>query len=294
MKKTLLFLLLFTSFSFSQNIKLQVLGSGGPELDDNRASSAYIIWIDNKSKVLIDFGGGASYNFEKAKASIEDLDVILLTHLHIDHTADLPSLLKASYFSRRTKDIELFGPSKGLFVPDTKTFINRLFENKKGAWEYMGDFLDGSASFKLNTNIVSFSKEIKTIYKKDDIKIEAISVHHGPIPAVAYKVFIKDKSITFSGDMSNKYNTLEKLALNTDILLAHNAVPKKAKGVARNLHMTPKQIGLIAKNAQIKNLVLSHRMNRTLGKEKITKEEIRESYKDKINFANDLSTYILQ
>jgi len=294
MKILILTCLLFISSAFASDIKVQVLGSGGPELNDNRASSAYIIWVDNKSKILIDFGGGAALRFEEVKAKIEDLDIILLTHLHIDHTADLPALLKASFFSNRFKDIEIYGPDKGLFVPDTKTFINRLFENKKGAWEYMGDFLDGNAQFKLQTNTIPFSKEIKTIYNKNNIKIEAISVNHGPIPATAYKVSIDGKSITFSGDMSGKYSTLEKLAVNSNILIAHNAVPKGAQGVAKNLHMTPDIIGYIAKEAKVKNLVLSHRMLRTLGKEDITKKEIRKYYEGKINFAEDRSIYLVQ
>ena len=294
MKKVILCFLFLITSAFASDIKVQVLGSGGPELNDNRASSAYIIWVDNKSKILIDFGGGAALRFEEVKAKIEDLDIILLTHLHIDHTADLPALLKASFFSNRFKDIEIYGPDKGLFVPDTKTFINRLFENKKGAWEYMGDFLDGNAQFKLQTTVIPFSKEIKTIYDKNNIKIEAISVNHGPIPATAYKVSIDGKSITFSGDMSGKYSTLEKLAINSNILIAHNAVPKGAQGVAKNLHMTPDIIGYISKESKVKNLVLSHRMLRTLGKEDITKKEIRKYYEGKINFAEDKSIYLVQ
>ncbi|WP_108063610.1 MBL fold metallo-hydrolase [Poseidonibacter lekithochrous] len=294
MKKLILVFLFLIASAFASDIKVQVLGSGGPELNDNRASSAYIIWVDNKSKILVDFGGGAALRFEEVKAKIEDLDIILLTHLHIDHTADLPALLKASFFSNRFKDIEIYGPDKGLFVPDTKTFINRLFENKKGAWEYMGDFLDGNAQFKLQTTVIPFSKEIKTIYDKNNIKIKAISVNHGPIPATAYKVSIDGKSITFSGDMSGKYSTLEKLAVNSNILIAHNAVPKGAQGVAKNLHMTPDIIGYIAKEAKVKNLVLSHRMLRTLGKEDITKKEIRKYYEGKINFAEDKSIYLVQ
>lgn len=294
MKKLILVFLFLITSAFASDIKVQVLGSGGPELNDNRASSAYIIWVDNKSKILIDFGGGSALRFEEVKAKIEDLDIILLTHLHIDHTADLPALLKASFFSNRFKDIEIYGPDKGLFVPDTKTFINRLFENKKGAWEYMGDFLDGNAQFKLQTTVIPFSKEIKTIYNKNNIKIKAISVNHGPIPATAYKVSIDGKSITFSGDMSGKYSTLEKLAVNSNILIAHNAVPKGAQGVAKNLHMTPDIIGYISKEAKVKNLILSHRMLRTLGKEDITKKEIRKYYEGKINFAEDKSIYLVQ
>jgi len=40
-------------------VALQVLGSGGPIADDGRASSSYLIWVDGKSRVLIDAGGGS-------------------------------------------------------------------------------------------------------------------------------------------------------------------------------------------------------------------------------------------
>lgn len=82
------------------SIKLQVLGSGGPESGDKRASSAYLVWIDGKSRILIDFGAGASLRFEEVNAKISDLDIILLTHLHVDHTADIPALLKSSFLQK--------------------------------------------------------------------------------------------------------------------------------------------------------------------------------------------------
>jgi len=105
--KKLLFLLLLSPLLLlaqsNQKIMLQVLGSGGPEMNDKRASSSYLIWIDGKSRILIDFGSGASLRFEESDANIEELDMILLTHLHIDHTADLPALLKAGFFTNIKK-----------------------------------------------------------------------------------------------------------------------------------------------------------------------------------------------
>ena len=73
----LLFLLLLTTlWAFSgSSVTLQILGSGGPESGDKRASSGYIVWIDGKSKVLVDFGGGTSLRFEEVGARINDLDV---------------------------------------------------------------------------------------------------------------------------------------------------------------------------------------------------------------------------
>ena len=287
------FSLLFfsTLFTFSSTISLQVLGSGGPESGDKRASSAYIIWIDGKNKVLIDFGGGASLRFEEVGAKIEDLDVILLTHLHVDHTADLPALLKSSFFTRASGNLHIYGPESNKFMPSTEDFIERLFENGNGAWQYLGDYLDGSARLQVKAHTIDESRNIKVIYHKHGIKISAVSVHHGIIPAIAYRVDVGNKSITFSGDMNGDYHTLETLALHSDILVAHNAIPKDAKGVATALHMTPNIIGHIAKQAQVKKLVLSHRMLRTLGRERETKKEVRKYYKGVVKFANDKSYY---
>lgn len=273
------------------DVRLQVLGSGGPEITDRRASSGYVIWVDGKSRVLVDFGGGASLRFEEVGAKVEELELILLTHLHVDHTADLPALLKASFFTRAGGTLPVYGPDSNSLMPSTETFVDRLFENGTGAWQYLGDHLDGGARLQLKAHTLKESKTVRTVYSKHGIRVLAVSVHHGPIPAVAYRVEVGAKSITFSGDMNGAYHTLETLAKDTDILVAHNAVPKGAKGVAANLHMTPKTIGKIAAEARPKILVLSHRMLRTLGKEAETKKEIRRAYKGVIKFANDKSVY---
>ena len=272
-------------------VALQVLGSGGPESGDKRASSAYIIWINGKSRILVDFGGGASLRFEEVGAKVKDLDVILLTHLHVDHTADIPALLKSSFFTSASGKLDVFGPDNNNFMPSTKEFIERLFKNGNGAWQYLGDHLDGKANLQLKAHNIDDTRKKKVIYRQHNISIVAISVHHGPIPAIAYRVNVGNKSITFSGDMNGDYHTLEKLAFGTDILLAHNAVPKNARGVATQLHMTPLTIGKIAASAKVKKLVLSHRMLRSLGKEKETKREIRKYYKGTVRFSNDKSFY---
>ena len=102
MKKLFLLLLISPLLLLAQphKVKLQVLGSGGPESGDKRASSAYLIWIDGKSRILVDFGGGASLRFEEAEANIAQLEVILLTHLHVDHTAEIPALLKSAFLQK--------------------------------------------------------------------------------------------------------------------------------------------------------------------------------------------------
>ena len=83
------------------DVQLQVLGSGGPELDDGRASSGYLIWVKGRARILVDVGAGTSVNFGQSGAKFDDLQAILFTHLHVDHSADLPAFIKGSFFTAR-------------------------------------------------------------------------------------------------------------------------------------------------------------------------------------------------
>jgi ribonuclease BN (tRNA processing enzyme) len=271
------------------SVTLQVLGSGGPEIDDQRASSSYLVWTDNKAVALIDMGGGASLNYELSGAKFNDLDVVAFSHFHVDHSADFPVLVKGSYFSTRKRPLPVFGPEGNQLMPSTVGFIDNMFA-AEGSFGYLNSFLEpNNDNYWLDAQSVKMTKDmIQSFQISPSLKLSAIAVHHGPLPSLAWRVDIHNCSITFSGDMNNDFHSLEKLAVNTDILVAHNAVPEQATGVARNLHMPPSEIGLIAKNAAVKKLVISHRMKRTLGSEEQTEQYIRKGYSGDIIFANDL------
>ena len=272
---------------------LQVLGSGGPELDDGRASSGYVIWREGKARLLIDIGSGSMFRFEQSGASLNDLDVILLSHMHVDHSNDLPALIKASFFSNRDRDLHLYGPSGNSFMPSAKNFLQDLF-GPDGAYQYLSGYLDGDESYRLLPHDVNAAGKAEQVVLADSrYRLTAVPVHHGPIPALAWRVEIEGKLIVFSGDMNNDNDTLAILAKQADLLVAHHAVPEGIRGVARNLHMPPSVIGQIAAKARVKQLVLSHRMNRTLGQEQISTAQIRQQYNGPMHFADDLQCFRL-
>jgi len=287
-----LFSTIFSAYAQSgcgnEGIWLQVLGSGGPELNDNRASSAYLVWINGHARVLVDIGPGSILRYKESGANIEDLEVILLTHLHVDHSADLPALIKAAYFTDRTKNLLLYGPSGNSLMPDTETFVQSLFSDHSGAYRYLSGYLTGNESFSLQAhNISADNMELQKISLNSNYKISAVSVHHGPIPALAWRVDIDGHAIAFSGDMNGENHTLEKLAAGVDVLVANHAIPQQSTGVARNLHMPPSVIGEIAALSKVKHLVLSHRMTRTIGHEVESTKEIKKYFKGKMTFAED-------
>ncbi len=274
-------------------VELQVLGSGGPELDDGRASSSYLIWLDGKARALVDLGPGSSVNFGQAGGHLEDISVMMLTHLHVDHSAELPAFVKGAFFTQRQNDLTLLGPAGNDLMPSMEQFVSRLFGNE-GAFSYLSNYVDPKqrSAFKLKAKSVGLDLKEVTYYPVGrEMILSAIPVHHGPIAAVAWRVDVAGCAITFSGDMNNDYQTLEKLALDSDILVMHNAVPESAKGVAAHLHMTPSQIGQIAELAKVKQLVMSHRMKRTIGKESDAEQKIKQSYQGPVLFADDLDRF---
>lgn len=277
----------------THGVQLQVLGSGGPEVGDQRASSSYLLWLDGKARILVDVGGGSSLNFGRSGAQMEDLDAILFSHFHVDHSADLPALIKSSFFDERHRDLPVFGPSASYWMPDTKDFLESLF-GIEGAFRYLSAFLDDGRSngYRLNAHVIEVeNRQPQKAFTNPRLSAAAIAVHHGPLPALAWRVELGGKSIVFSGDMNGDYHTLPLLAKDADLLIAHNAVPEGARGVERNLHMPPSVIGEIAAQAKVKQLVLSHRMKRTLGKEKQTLSNIQKHYHGPVSFADDLQCF---
>jgi ribonuclease BN (tRNA processing enzyme) len=276
-----------------KGVEVQVLGSGGPEVQDKRASSSYLIWRDGKARLLVDVGGGAALRFGESNARIEDLDAILFTHLHIDHTADFPALIKSSYFGERSRPLPVYGPAGNPAFPATTAFVAGLFNPAHGIYRYLGDFLSGSSDgYRLRAHDVKPGRgEIRRVFTADGIAILATPVVHGSVPALAWRIEMDGRVIVFSGDTDGEDKSLRTLAKDADVFVAHNAVPEGVTGAPRALHMPPSVIGQIAGSAAVKRLVLSHRMLRTLGREEETRHFIAVSYSGPVVFADDLDCF---
>ena len=276
-------------------VALQVLGSGGPEVQDKRASSSYLLWQDGKARVLIDSGGGSALRFGEAGAQMADLDLVLFTHFHADHSADFPALVKSSYFEDRKRPLPVYGPTGDSQFPSASSFMRVLFDENEGAFRYLSEYLDGSAgSYAIEAHDIALQPdEMRRIATLPGLAVYAAKVIHGSVPALAYRIELDGKAIALSGDGNGNNGNLEKLAHDTEILVAHNAVLEGAEGVARALHMPPSTIGRIAQAAQVEKLVLSHRMLRTLGREAETRAAIAKSFSGETRFADDLDCFEL-
>ena len=280
----------------SKGVVVQVLGSGGPEMQDKRASTSYLVWKDGKARVILDAGGGSALRFGESGAEMSQPDVFLFSHFHIDHSSDFPALIFSSWFEDRSRPLPVYGPAGNEYIPSTTEFVNDLFSDPHGAWRYLSELVDSGndSSYKLQPHNVDAVSTPAAVFHNADMTVSAVRVIHGAFPALAWRVEIGGKRIVFSGDTNGEGDGLTQLAADADIFVAHNAVPEGATGVERRLHMPPSVIGTIAANAHVKHLVLSHRMLRTLGREAQTESEIRRHYSGPIAFANDLDCFPLK
>jgi ribonuclease BN (tRNA processing enzyme) len=276
----------------SKGLAVQVLGSGGPELQDKRASTSYLIWDHGTARVLVDAGGGSALRFGESGAQMSQVDVVLFSHFHIDHSGDFPALVFSSWFEDRKRPLPVYGPPGNGFMPSTTEFVRDLFSEPHGAWRYLSDLVEPGTqgSYTLEPHNVAASKPV-LVFRNSDMVVYAVRVIHGGFPALAWRVEMGGKRIVFSGDTNGEGDGLTQLALDADLFVAHNAVPEGVTGVERRLHMPPSVIGITAANAHVKQLILSHRMLRTLGKENETETEITRHFSGPIAFANDLECF---
>jgi len=282
-----------TPFCGDDGVWIQILGGGGPEITDGQASASYVVFQDNAARLLVDTAPGSSAAFDRAGAAFRDLDAIVFTHLHADHAAAFPAFVKGSYFLDRDRPLPVLGPDGDGVYPDTVSFVDRMI-GPEGAFAYLSDFLTfrSSGGYKINPrNVPAAGRGLWSGFSSDNLKLAAIPVHHGPVPALAWRVEIGDMTIVFTGDFNNQKDLVADFAQGADALVIHHAIPEGARGTARDLHVTPGQIGRIASQAGVRMVVLGHRMNRTRGLESITRAAIEEHYQGPLIFANDLECW---
>lgn len=211
-------------------MKLTVIGNNGPYPKAGGACSGYLL-EDGSTKILIDCGNGVLSALLKV-CDAENLDAILLSHLHSDHMSDV-LILKYAIGLKKLRG--KFEGSIPLYLPmEDQDLVSRL--------NYNDAF-----------NIIPIIEEESLTVNELEIKFKEM-VH--PVKTYGIKVKKEDKVFVYSGDTS--YNDgLVELADEADFFLCESGILEKDKDENSN-HLTPKEAGDIATKAKVKRLVLTH------------------------------------
>ena len=215
-------------------MQLKILGTRTSQVSNKRISASNYIKIGDK-QLLLDCGCGTLLRLNEAKISLNDIDIIFISHFHIDHISDIYSFLWAIKFRPlgRKKDLFIIGP-KG-----TNIFYNTYIKPIV--------FPKPFEQF----NIITQEVEDKMIF--DEFEVEVYKTLHTE-ESLAYKFIENRKILVISGD-TDFDEGLIKFSKDADILILEcsHANNIKIKG-----HLIPKECGEIAKKANPKKLILTH------------------------------------
>ena len=238
------------------DIKLTFLGTGAPRPSPKRYGPSILLEA-GETKLLVDAGPGMRQRVFQAGGFelLTDIDTVLITHLHFDHTIDLPNLWLTGWLFGRKKNMRVYGP--------------------EGTEEFMGNFekaFDWDLRYRYLTNVhvegsdlITTDIEPGVFYNQNGLKITAFDVAHLPLDpeteellglegaTFGYRVDYKGRSVVFSGDTrSLPGSKIIEISKGVDVLIHETQIPypgdsKEAKlaNVSMIVHSSPEQVAYV-------------------------------------------------
>jgi ribonuclease BN (tRNA processing enzyme) len=227
-------------------ISFHILGAGGAVPTPTHNAAAYWVAVDGTG-VLMDPGPGALVRLVKSgltPAGVDDIGLVVMTHLHPDHCADLVPLLFATHspIPTSTEDLRLFGP------PGLGAYLDRLRD-------IYGTWLDP----RLRSLVVTELLPGDTIPLPGGGSVRPFPVDHPQdrLATLAFGYRFLDKAgraAVFSGD-TGPCPALNEAARGAELLVVECSTPDD---LATPGHMTVSQVAELCADARPGRVVLTH------------------------------------
>ncbi len=219
-------------------MRFTTLGTGTVSLSPNRSCAGYLL-ESGDLRLLIDCGSGITRRLADLGIAWQTITHVALTHFHIDHHGDLPTLIfawKYGFLPARSEPVEILGPV------GTKALLERLAA-AYGAWVT-------DPGFPLTVREITPSD---TVELPDGVALTCLPVPHTP-ESVAYSMVRGGRRVVFTGDTGPSAD-LAAWARGCDLLVAECSLPT---GMHIPEHLTPEQCGELAAGAAPRHLALTH------------------------------------
>ena len=283
------------------DIKLTFLGTGAPRPSPKRYGPSILLEA-GETKLLVDAGPGMRQRVFQAGGFelLTDIDTVLITHLHFDHTIDLPNLWLTGWLFGRKKNMRVYGP--------------------EGTEEFMGNFekaFDWDLRYRYLTNVhvegsdlITTDIEPGVFYNQNGLKITAFDVAHLPLDpeteellglegaTFGYRVDYKGRSVVFSGDTrSLPGSKIIEISKGVDVLIHETQIPypgdsKEAKlaNVSMIVHSSPEQVAYVFNETQPRLGIYHH-----IIPPETTRDELlgMTDYDGRMEVAEDLMTLMI-
>ena len=238
------------------DIKLTFLGTGAPRPSPTRYGPSILLEA-GETKLLVDAGPGMRQRIFQAGGFelLTDIDTVLITHLHFDHTIELPNLWLTGWLFGRKKNMKVYGPEG---TEDFMSHFEQAFD-----WDLRYRYLTNV--HVEGSDLITTDIEPGVFYNQDGLKITAFDVAHLPLDpeteellglegaTFGYRVDYKGRSVVFSGDTrSLPGSKIIEISKGVDVLIHETQIPypgdsKEAKlaNVSMIVHSSPEQVAYV-------------------------------------------------
>ncbi len=265
-------------------MKLVFLGTSAAQPTENRGLSCICLAREGEI-IMFDAGESAQISFFKSGLGWNKKMKIFVTHLHGDHCIGILGLLQTMSMQHRTETLEIYGP-KGI---DEFISANIKVLNFGLSFPIMISIIDEGKVFDSNSYSIHACKASHSIlaysYRFDEKdkpgrfnveKAKSLGIPEGPMwnklqngEQIEFqgKIITSNqvlgekrpgKKIGISGD-TIPTEELEKFFENCDYLVFDSTFLHELQEKATETrHSTAKQAATLGKNANVKNLILTH------------------------------------
>ncbi len=293
-------------------MKITFLGTSSMVPTKERNHPSLLISYEAEN-IMIDCGENTQRQLKIADISPTKVTRLLITHIHGDHVLGIPGLIQTLSSSNYSKTLKIYGP------PTIKQLIKNIIttfnledkieievnEIKPGIFLKTENFQIEAISLKHSTTCYAYSfkeedkRNINLAYtKKFGLtrhpllgqlqKGKDIVYKNQKITVEKATKLRKGKKITVIYDTAFTENCI-KIAKNSDILISEATFTEELKEKAKEyMHLTAKEAALIAKQAKVNKLILTHFSQRYKDSKEILKEA-KKIFKNTI-IANDFMT----
>jgi ribonuclease BN (tRNA processing enzyme) len=217
--------------------RVHALGTGTIAFSPTRSCSGYLVEAGD-ARLLMDCGSGITRRLAELAIPWQTITHVALTHFHIDHHGDLPTLIFAWMYGmlpRRAAAIEIIGP------PGTRSLMERLAA-AYGDWVLAPGF-----------PLTVWELEPGGQREVGGVLLSAFKVPH-TAESVAYSVTHGRRRVVYTGDTGVSAE-LATWAKDCDLLIAECSLPAD---MAIAEHLTPEQAGALGAAASPRMLALTH------------------------------------
>ena len=241
--------------------RVVLLGTkGGPTPSPYRAPACVLLVIGGRP-YLVDTPNGVAGQLAKAGVKLDQLSQIFISHNHSDHVIDAGTLLVLAWGAGLRGAVELHGP------PPLRTIVrDSLAASRYDIASRMRE--EGRSALRPLIHVAERTTGGR-VFKDERVTVTCALVDHYTVkPAFAYRFDTPSRSVVISGDTTYSPALID-LARGADLLiheamylpgidqLAGENAPRLREHLLRS-HSTTEQVGMVAAQAGVKKLVLSH------------------------------------